>query len=123
MKKLNTLLVLTGLLLFSLTESMAQFTVSGTVSDASGVPLIGVNILVSGTTSGTVTDIDGTYSLRVPSDEGTIVFSYTGFRDKEMAVTKDVTNLDVTLEEDISNLSEVVVRSVLVAVCGYKWIK
>ncbi|MEO1262194.1 MAG: SusC/RagA family TonB-linked outer membrane protein [Bacteroidota bacterium] len=109
MKKLNTLLVLTGLLLFSQKDGIAQFTVSGTVSDASGVPLIGVNILVTGTTAGTVTDIDGTYSLKVPSDEGTIVFSYTGFREKEVDVTKDMTSLNVTLEEDVSNLSEVVV--------------
>ena len=116
MKKLNTLLVLVTLLCFSYVESFAQFTVSGTVNDESGLPLIGVNILISGTSTGTVTDIDGSYSLRIPADEAELIFSYTGFRDKVIAVTKDITNLNVVLEEDIANLNEVVVTGLATTV-------
>ncbi|RME92009.1 MAG: SusC/RagA family TonB-linked outer membrane protein [Bacteroidetes bacterium] len=96
------------ILLFSV-AAMAQFTVKGTVTDAAGEPLIGVSILVKGTTTGTVTDFEGMYDLNVPGDAATLVFSYTGFRTVELDVSPSTKSLDVTMEEDIARLDEVVV--------------
>lgn len=105
MKKLS--LVLT-LVLFAIGATMAQRTVSGKVTDTNGVPLIGASVLVKGTTTGTVTDIDGNYSLSFPEGATTLVFSYTGFSTQEVAVgTSNV--VDVSMEEAAEQLSEVVV--------------
>ncbi|MDX1941266.1 MAG: SusC/RagA family TonB-linked outer membrane protein [Saprospiraceae bacterium] len=105
MKKLS--LVLT-LVLFAIGATLAQRTISGKVSDANGVPLIGASILAKGTTTGTVTDVDGNFSLSVPGDATTLVFSYTGFSTREITLgTSNV--IDVTMEEAAEQLSEVVV--------------
>lgn len=80
-------------------------TVTGTVSDASG-PLAGVNILVKGTTTGTQTDFDGNYSI--DGGSGVLVFSYVGYITQEVAVNGQSV-INVTLEEDVAQLSEVIV--------------
>lgn len=72
------------LLVFALAVScqwaFAQRTITGKVTDSqSGEPLIGANILITGTSSGTITDFDGTYSLKVPEGSATLEFSYTGY--------------------------------------------
>ncbi len=87
----------------------AQFTVSGTVTDNEEVPLIGVSIFISGTTTGTVTDIDGSFSISVPGESGTLVFSYTGFKTQEVDVTPATNEITLVMEEDIAKLEEVVV--------------
>ena len=92
------------LFLFSLNLS-AQ--INGTVTDTDGEPLIGVNILIKGTSSGTITDFDGKYTLDAPSD-ATLVFSYTGYTDQEVAVGAQTT-IDVILATDTEVLDEVVV--------------
>ncbi|MCB0628895.1 MAG: SusC/RagA family TonB-linked outer membrane protein [Saprospiraceae bacterium] len=90
------------------TVVMSQRTVTGTVTSTEGDPLIGVNVLVLGSTSGAVTDFDGKYSLNVP--EGSILqFSYTGYTPMEVTVG-DQSVIDVTLEEGIA-LGEVVVTA------------
>jgi TonB-linked SusC/RagA family outer membrane protein len=105
MKKLSLVF---GMMLFVLGTTLAQRTISGTVTDADGEALIGASILAQGTTSGTVTDIDGSYTLNVPEGVTTLVFSYTGFRSREVALgTSNV--IDVTLEEAVEQLNEVVV--------------
>ncbi|MFK7978569.1 MAG: SusC/RagA family TonB-linked outer membrane protein [Saprospiraceae bacterium] len=86
---------------------MAQRTITGTVIDTEGESLIGASVLVKGTTTGTVTDIDGSYSLDVPDGEQTLVFSYTGYATQDV-VTSASNVLDVTLSEGLE-LSEVVV--------------
>ena len=80
--------------------------VSGTVVDAMG-PVIGASILEKGTSNGTVTDLNGNYSLNV-GPNATIVISYVGFKTQEIRVVGN-TQIDVTLEEDDTNLDEVVV--------------
>ena len=66
--------------------AMAQnVTVSGTVTDDTGQPLPGVNVVVEGTATGTITDIEGNYSLTVPSD-GVLVFNYIGFSPQSVSV-------------------------------------
>lgn len=88
----------------------AQQTVTGSISSESGEPLIGVNILVQGTTTGAVSDLDGNYSITVPGPETILNFSYTGFKPVEEAVGNRST-INVTMEEDIDVLDEVVVTA------------
>ncbi|WP_019538023.1 SusC/RagA family TonB-linked outer membrane protein [Proteiniphilum acetatigenes] len=106
--KLKIVTVL-SFLFCSLLLSAQQVTVSGTViEEATGTPAIGVTVLVKGTSEGTVTDIDGNYSLsNVPSD-ATLVFSYIGMTTREEPVNGRTT-IDVTLQEDVQALEEVVV--------------
>jgi TonB-dependent starch-binding outer membrane protein SusC len=83
-------------------------TVTGTVTSVEdGLPLPGVNIVIKGTTSGTVTDIDGRYSLRVESNQ-TLVYSFVGFESQEAEVgNRNV--IDIVLQLDSKTLGEVVV--------------
>ena len=82
-------------------------TISGTLTDDVGEPLIGATILVKGTSTGTVTDFDGTYSIEA-SEGATLLFSYTGYADQEIVVGAQ-TVIDIAMAEDIAQLSEVVV--------------
>lgn len=83
-----------------------QTTVTGTVTDATGLPLPGASIVEKGTTNGTQTDFDGNYSIEV-SNGATLVVSYIGYAKQEIAVNGR-TNINITLEEDASQLDEVV---------------
>src|SRR5690606_9152372 len=87
--------------------SEADILVSGTITDDLGEPLPGVNILVKGTTHGTVTSIDGTYSLNVPED-ATLVISFIGFLTEEVPVNGR-SIIDMSLMPDILAMEEVVV--------------
>ena len=82
--------------------------VSGKVVDVSGMGLPGVNVLVKGTSAGTSTDSDGLYKVTVPTGEETLVFSFIGYTTQEVVIGGRST-IDVTLQEDILSLSEVVV--------------
>ena len=93
-------------MLFSL-SLFAQQTVSGRVTDDAGEALPGVTILVKGTTGGTVTDANGNYSVVVSSSD-VLVISYIGFKSREIPVNNR-TSIDITLEEDLQALQEVVV--------------
>ncbi len=88
----------------------AQSNVSGTITDANGEALIGVNVSVKGTSTGTTSDVDGKYTLRVPSEGCTLVYSYIGFITQEQAVEGGSnTAVDITLGDDALSLEEVVV--------------
>jgi len=96
------------LLMLPLT-ALAQSTVTGTVRDnASGEPLPGVNVIVEGTTNGTVTDMDGNYTLSGVSNGSRIVFSFVGFTPNTVEYTGQ-SSLNVSLTEDAQLLNEVVV--------------
>jgi TonB-linked SusC/RagA family outer membrane protein len=88
------------------TTAMAQSKVSGTVTDISGEPLPGVNVIVRGTTNGTITDPGGNYSLEVGTG-AVLVFSYIGYIQQTLPIAGNV--LNVVLHEDTQNLSEIVV--------------
>jgi len=75
--------------------------ITGKVMDESGEGLIGVNIVVKGTTIGTITDFDGNYSLDVPDDATTLVFSYTGYSDSEVSIV-GTSIVNVTLSEGVN---------------------
>jgi len=82
-------------------------TITGKVVDANGEPIIGANIIEVGTTNGTVTDIDGNFSLKV-ADNATIRVSYIGYVEQEIN-TAGKTSFNITLVEDTQTLEEVVV--------------
>lgn len=81
--------------------------VEGTVVDQNGEPLIGVSVVIDGTTTGTTTDIDGKYSLTVKEPNANLVFSYVGHKAKIVPANKSVIN--ITMEEDAQMMDEVVV--------------
>lgn len=96
-------------LMFSFTVyAQAQQTVSGRTLDESGVELPGVSVRVKGTNTGAVSDFDGNYSIQVPDANAVLVFSYVGFKTVEINVGGR-SSVDVTLEEDLQQLDEVVV--------------
>jgi TonB-linked SusC/RagA family outer membrane protein len=108
--KMKILLVCVWLFLgFALAVS-AQNTinVSGVVTDASGEPLPGVNIVIKGTLQGVITDFNGNYQIEVPDNNAILVFSYIGFTTSEVTVG-DRREIDVVLEEDQKLIDEVLV--------------
>lgn len=84
--------------------------ISGTVVDENNDPLIGVNVVVVGTTTGTATDIDGNFSLEVPGNETKILVSYIGFMPQEINIVGK-NNIRVVMKEDGEILEEVVVTA------------
>lgn len=102
--RMLTLLLLT----FCTTNVFAQQkNVRGTVVDASGDPLIGVNVSVKGMTIGIITDMEGKYQLEVPAN-AILVFSYIGYQTQETVVGSQ-SSINVTLKEDTQKLDEVIV--------------
>ena len=99
----------TILLLMAFCTSMqAQITVTGNVTDATADPLIGASVIVKGNSSlGTVTDFDGNFQLKVPSESSVLVISYVGMTTKEIKIGKQ-RSFKVTLQDD-TQLQEVVV--------------
>ena len=96
------------LLVLTVSAAYAQKTVTGTVLDEFGMGLPGVSILVKGTTNGTATNIDGKYSLNVPNDQATLVFSFIGYTTVEQVVgARSV--VDLTMAPDERTLTELVV--------------
>ena len=90
--------------------AVAQRTITGTITDKSGGPLVGASIVVKGTTNGSVTNVDGNFSLQVPNNASTLIVSYVGSTSKEIAIgTSNV--IDAILDEDESILSEYVVTA------------
>jgi len=88
--------------------SATSQTITGTVKDAKGEALIGVNVLLKGTQVGTSTDVNGKFSIKVPGTKTVLVFSYIGYASTEVTVGNQKT-IDVVLTETESTLNEVVV--------------
>ncbi|WP_165453915.1 SusC/RagA family TonB-linked outer membrane protein [Hyunsoonleella flava] len=93
---------------FTSISVQAQERISGTVSGPDGFPIPGVNVLQKGTTNGAVTDFDGNYSITLREGGKILVFSYIGYKTKEVSVAGQ-TSVNVALEEDVEGLDEVVV--------------
>ncbi len=104
----SSLLFFISLLFLSHITLSQDFTVRGQVSDENGESLPGVNVVAKSTTIGTVTDIEGTYSLSVPENTSTLVFTSVGYQSTEVTIgSRNVINVSMT--PDIQSLSEVVV--------------
>ena len=99
-------LALVMVLCLSFPALAQKITVSGTVTDPAGEPLIGASVLVQGTSNGVATDIDGNYQIAVEAN-GTLVVSYVGYNTQEVAVNGQTT-INVVLQENSVVLSEVV---------------
>ena len=111
MKQLITLTLV--LLTFAMAHLQAQTTVSGTITDAeSGETLIGANIIINGTSTGTTTDIDGNFSLTSDSALPWILnISYTGYAAQEVSIDKSQTNLSIALSQGVLIGQEIVVSA------------
>ncbi|MDR3142387.1 MAG: carboxypeptidase-like regulatory domain-containing protein, partial [Tannerellaceae bacterium] len=105
---LNRIKHLLILLLCATTTFAQNVTVRGTVTDAGGETLIGVNVSIKGTTIGTITDMDGKYTVQAPGANSILVFSYIGYLTQEIPVGSK-TVIDVKLADDTQKLDEVVV--------------
>ncbi len=105
MKKL--LLILNLLMSVSILYSQNSIQVSGSVTDQKGEPIPGVSVSIKGTTQGTITDINGNYSLGVDA-QGTLLFSFIGSVTQEVAV-QNQRQINVTLKESVLDIEEVVV--------------
>jgi TonB-linked SusC/RagA family outer membrane protein len=109
-RKVQQQLLLTSLFVFLLfTSVFAQTTVAGKVTGADGDGIMGVNVVEKGGKNGTITDIDGNYNIKV-ANNATLVFSFIGYNQQEIAVGNNST-LNVLLEEDTKQLSEVIVTA------------
>jgi hypothetical protein len=111
--KLNYLVwikpVIITVFLLCMEQSYAQKTITGTVTAAENRdPVPGVNVVVKNTTVGTVTGLDGTYTIQVPDDRETLVFSFVGYLTEEIEIGNQ-SSINVVLVEDIEKLDEVVV--------------
>ena len=89
-------------------NSFLEKTISGTVTDESGAPLVGANVTIKGTTIGTTTNVAGYYELSVPDNATILVVSYIGYLTQEVAIGNSRT-VDVVLATDVLSLSELVV--------------
>lgn len=95
-----------GLVLFASQMAFSQ-TVSGTILDAEGIPLIGANVILKNKATGTVTEVDGTYKVQASASD-TLVFSYTGYVEQEVPVGNQ-TEINITMSTDAEVLGEVVI--------------
>lgn len=89
--------------------SFGQRTIKGIVSDNAGEPLIGANVVAKGTEIGTITDVDGSYSIDIPGNVTVLTFTYTGFNPRDINV-ENLTEINVTLQEGVA-IQEVVVTA------------
>ena len=95
-------------LIFFTTALFAQDrAIRGVVKDNHGEAIIGANVMVKGTAIGTATDLDGNYSMSVPSSATTLTVSYIGMRDVDVPIKGDVVN--IVMEEDVASLDELIV--------------
>lgn len=92
-----------------MSSSQQKKTITGTIVDPSGMPVIGANVMVKGTTNGTITDMDGKFSLEVTSG-ATLVVSYVGYSNQEIKIGNQ-TKLSIVLKEDSEALDELVVTA------------
>lgn len=111
-KKCYSLLLL---LMISVSTLFAQSNISGNITDSSGVPIAGVNVIIEGTTQGAVSDFDGNYTItNVENGTYTLIATYLGFSKFTQSVTmnnEDVT-INFTMQEDAESLDQIIVTGV-----------
>ncbi|MCF6356467.1 MAG: SusC/RagA family TonB-linked outer membrane protein [Draconibacterium sp.] len=104
---MQKLLLLLMVFIVTISSTMAQKAVTGNVTADDGSPLPGVTVVVKGTTTGTVTDVDGVYSLSIPDGAKTLQFSFIGMKTNEVEIG-DQSTISVTMEPDVIGLEEVI---------------
>ncbi len=108
MQKLSKALCFFLLLLLSV-GALAQTVVSGTVTDPGNAPLSGVSVRLRGTSTATITDAAGRFSLTVPQPSGTLEFTFVGFATQTVTISPSTTNYTIRLQEAEARLNEVVI--------------
>ena len=104
----QVVILMVPLLLFSLWSFAQPITVQGKVKDTEGVAMPGVTVMLKGTTQGTITSMDGDYTLKEIKSDGVLVFSFIGMKTEEVAINGQAT-INVEMKADVSDLDEVVV--------------
>jgi TonB-dependent starch-binding outer membrane protein SusC len=99
--------ILLMLFMLNISAYAQQRTVTGTVKDSNGEEVIGASVMLKGGTEGTITDINGKFSLQVSASAKTLIVSYVGMKTKEVAISGNTVN--VVLEDDAKMLDDVVV--------------
>lgn len=99
-----------GFVLLLFMQGVVAQTITGTVTDNTGMPLPGANVIEKGTTNGASTDFDGNYTIDVSSSDAVLTFSSLGFLSKDVTVGNQ-TVINMKMEEDAQQLSEVVVTA------------
>ncbi|WP_430814918.1 carboxypeptidase-like regulatory domain-containing protein [Carboxylicivirga sp. RSCT41] len=89
----------------------AQYEINGTITAKDDSPLVGVNITIKGTYDGTITDINGAFSLMTDEEHPTLLISYIGYKPEEIAVNKNSGNLALVLKESITSLNAVTITA------------
>ncbi len=116
MTKKHPLIKMVYFLLFLIpTAICAQSVVTGTISDGNNDPIPFVNVIEKGTTNGTTSSLDGTYSITLNGNSGILEFSYLGYTTQEISISSSRT-LDVTLTESLQSLDEVVITGLATSV-------
>ncbi|GAB3168698.1 SusC/RagA family TonB-linked outer membrane protein [Telluribacter humicola] len=110
LRRVLSILIMIGMCLPAFANQPLRTITGRVTSQADGTPMPGVSVLVKGTQTGTTTSASGTYSVDVPNDNATLVFSYIGYKLVEVPVGGRST-VDVTMEESSENLQEVVVTA------------
>lgn len=108
MRKTKTIALLLSIVLSTALAVAQEIVVTGTIKDKNGVPMPGVNVVIKGTTTGVITDANGAYRIRISDANSTLVYSFVGYKTVEQPVSGR-TNIDVVLEEETTELEQVVV--------------
>ncbi len=97
-------------IVLSSAEMLQQINITGVIKDEFGDPMPGVNVIVKGTLTGVVTDVNGKYSIAVPNRDAVLVFSFIGYKTHEFTVgSQDA--IDIVMNEDTHQIEEVVVTA------------
>lgn len=107
---LNIALTQNNTIIIKEANTKQQQQVTGKVTDATGLPIPGVTVLIKGTGKGTATDFDGNYSITVPNPENVLVFTSLGFEKQEITVGNQAV-INVTLKEAVATLEEVTINA------------
>ena len=117
---MKTFLTIAIVFISALTFSQEK-TIKGTVTDETGEPLFGVSISEKGTSNGVTSDLNGKYTIKLKNDNGTLVFSYLGYKKIEKT-TKGKSLINLQMEADSEALDEVVITKELCISCSPEFV-
>ncbi len=108
--------LLACLLLLGVQAALAQFTITGRIVDANGEALTGATVVIVGTNRGTTSDVNGNFRIEAPGTTATLNIAYTGYKSARIQVSADNSQVEVTLDEDLAGLEEVIISGLATSV-------